>query len=612
VEPLSLILAAISAASASAGPAVDRLLRLLSMRLGPQVEPALEEARRSPRARSWRDSVAEQIRRAGADRDPDLLEAAGQVVAERGRQGQRDVQHSGGGGSEEEEEEEEEEEDYGDVTYGPRYESLREARGDVEPHPADPGPEPRALEAELPRRADTGRPISLQVRIVSAGRNRPGRLKAFDVPAEGRRVVITVNAHGLEPTGDLEQELTVPAEGDSEPVRFGFRTREAGAHDVLVRAYAGGTFLGEVVAQVSVEPSARLEEGPPVSAALDDVTARPGEVTLQVLRQNDRYQFQLLGDAFYEPQTQLIARDPAVIVDAMAAELRAMAADAPTADQRRARQRLQNLGAQLWDVVPDAVRLSFWENLPRISSFTVVSDLDVIPWELLYPVDGDQENGFLAEQFPVVRRVYGEKRPSSLALGPAAFVVPPASPDDALDEIATIRATVPATATSPVLETRDDVNDLIYSGRFGLLHFACHNSFDPAAGSAITFGEQTYQPDDLSVLARRGTLRGTSPLVFLNACRSAGDVTGITSLNGWAGQFMRAGAGAFIGTLWAVRTETARRFAEHFYEAFTGPDRRTMGAAALSARRSIAEGTSDPTWLAYTVYGNPYAVARPA
>jgi hypothetical protein len=34
--------------------------------------------------------------------------------------------------------------------------------------------------------------------------------------------------------------------------------------------------------------------------------------------------------------------------------------------------------------------------------FTIAADHDIIPWELLYPVDGTNDNGFLAEQFPVL------------------------------------------------------------------------------------------------------------------------------------------------------------------------------------------------------------------
>ena len=58
-----------------------------------------------------------------------------------------------------------------------------------------------------------------------------------------------------------------------------------------------------------------------------------------------------------------------------------------------------------------------------------------MPWELLYPVDGDDDNGFLVEQFPVVRRVFGQGQVRRLPLARAAYIVPPGSPGTALDEV---------------------------------------------------------------------------------------------------------------------------------------------------------------------------------
>ena len=69
---------------------------------------------------------------------------------------------------------------------------------------------------------------------------------------------------------------------------------------------------------------------------------------------------------------------------------------------------------------------------------------------------------------------------------------------------------------------------------------------------------------------------------------------------------MGAGAGAFIGSLWAVRSSSARTFAEAFYRAMV-TDRVPLGAASLHARQAISGDEGDPTWLAYTVYGNPSA-----
>jgi CHAT domain-containing protein len=77
-------------------------------------------------------------------------------------------------------------------------------------------------------------------------------------------------------------------------------------------------------------------------------------------------------------------------------------------------------------------------------------------------------------------------------------------------------------------------------------------------------------------------------------------------MTGWAKQFMGAGAGAFIGSLWAIRSSSARTFAETFYQAMV-TDGTPLGIASLRARQAIAADGGDPTRLAYTVYGNPSA-----
>jgi CHAT domain-containing protein len=77
---------------------------------------------------------------------------------------------------------------------------------------------------------------------------------------------------------------------------------------------------------------------------------------------------------------------------------------------------------------------------------------------------------------------------------------------------------------------------------------------------------------------------------------------------GWAKQFMGAGAGAFIGSLWPVRSSSAGNFADSFYAAFV-TEQEPLGQASWRARMAIANETGDPTWLAYTVYGNPAARA---
>jgi hypothetical protein len=271
------------------------------------------------------------------------------------------------------------------------------------------------------------------------------------------------------------------------------------------------------------------------------------------------------------------------------------------------RNRIKNLGAQLWaDAVPEAIRRQFWAQADRIKLFTVASDMDTVPWELLYPVDGTNDNGFLVEQFPVVRRVYGQGRARRLPLASAAYIVPPGSPGNALEEVGAVRSRLGAGIHDHgVVQRLDALNELLKNSP-SLLHFACHNQFTDRSGSVITLEDGPVRPGDLSVAALSHGLAEASPLVFLNACRTAGEIPGLTQMMGWAKYFMNAGAGAFLGSLWAVRSSSARAFSDAFYEALV-TRRAPLGDASLQARRAIAGDGGDPTWLAYTVYGNPSA-----
>jgi CHAT domain-containing protein len=116
-----------------------------------------------------------------------------------------------------------------------------------------------------------------------------------------------------------------------------------------------------------------------------------------------------------------------------------------------------------------------------------------------------------------------------------------------------------------------------------------------------------FVPLLLNKAVSRRTLEARHPLVFMNACRTAGAVPEYTHMMGWAQQFMAAGSGAFAGTLWAVRSESASTFAETFYGALV--DGNNLGDACRLARLEASRDSADPTWLAYSVYGHPSARA---
>ena len=234
------------------------------------------------------------------------------------------------------------------------------------------------------------------------------------------------------------------------------------------------------------------------------------------------------------------------------------------------RERLKSLGIQLWrSAVPDRVKEQFWEQADRIKTFTIVGDHDFVPWELLYPMSHDYDNGFLAEQFPVVRRAYAARRVTALAIDSAAYIVPHESPSDALDEVRAIRTLLGArVGDRGILSQLSAVRELMLDpGLPSILHFACHNNFDKE-GSSVTLDGGPWRPSDLAEAVAKTTLAAGRPLVFFNACRSSGGISWFSQMSGWASSFIEAGAGAFIGSLWAVRSSAAREFAAAFYEQF--------------------------------------------
>ncbi|NKQ51439.1 CHAT domain-containing protein [Amycolatopsis sp. K13G38] len=475
--------------------------------------------------------------------------------------------------------------------------------------PAEDLPAPhRSLVAYLADRAPLDTDLSLVVGLETD-------TAGWTVAAPLRRLtgyatvsVLVQAPPGLLPTGPLEQVLTVAGAHTVDPVRFSFRTRAPGLHRVRVMAFAGGTFLADLEAEVSVEPGGPTEHGSPKTATVHAVQARPGEVTLQVRSDGERTVFQLLSEKYlFEPViAQALAAEPPAAVERAIATLKQLASGRGPYEGGMARRWMQETGIGLWDgVVPRVIQEQFWQLRDQITSFTIATSHDVIPWELLYPLRPGSDNGFLVEQFPVLRRVFGQERRQVVNVSPCTYVVSGRAPGNARQEIDTLAAVL---GHAGEVEQLDVLLDLLGSGTCGPLHFVCHNSFSPQAGSSIAMTGGPFVPALLNSAAVRRSLAAKSPLVFLNACRTAGTALEYGAMTGWAQQFMAAGAAAFVGTLWPVRSDCASAFAESFYRRLR--ENISLGRAALLARRDAAQDGPDPTWLAYTVYGDPHAYAN--
>ena len=110
---------------------------------------------------------------------------------------------------------------------------------------AEPAPR-RYLKGQCPESIPVGKPFSLLASIVLAAGPASAELEPFDVPPEGRDVLLVVHAPGLRLLGDQRQTVHVPADGDSEPVMFELRADAPGPRPVSVTAWLGGSYLGEL------------------------------------------------------------------------------------------------------------------------------------------------------------------------------------------------------------------------------------------------------------------------------------------------------------------------------------------------------------------------------
>jgi CHAT domain-containing protein len=258
-------------------------------------------------------------------------------------------------------------------------------------------------------------------------------------------------------------------------------------------------------------------------------------------------------------------------------------------------------------VVPAEVRDVFDSRLARSSSTYVVGDAHQVPWEIACPTGGTEADEFLVERVPLLRWARRQRPARRLRLDSAVYVLSAQPPSGAEREMDAIAAKLgPKAGGFRLVREWRALVDALLAGDFGLLHLACHNDDEYLGWDSVELEGGYFKTFDLSAVEERRSLLSSQPLVFFNACSTAGGRAN-ARIAPWASAFLRAGAGAFIGSNWPVASESARRYAEAFYEEFAVKGQ-SLANASSAARERIKDGR-DPTWLAYAVYGDVHAQA---
>jgi hypothetical protein len=140
--------------------------------------------------------------------------------------------------------------------------------------------------------------------------------------------------------------------------------------------------------------------------------------------------------------------------------------------------------------------------------------------------------------------------------------------------------------------------------RYDILHFAGHASDpDELRGGWVLPGGGSADPS--LALARVGDV---PVLVFANACSSSPGARAVGGADA-ARSIMRAGAGAYLCTLWQLHDAGSADFSAAFYRSLLGGA--TLGTAITAARTALL-GEHPMTWANYILYGDPALRPVPA
>jgi hypothetical protein len=257
-------------------------------------------------------------------------------------------------------------------------------------------------------------------------------------------------------------------------------------------------------------------------------------------------------------------------------------------------------------LLPEALSETLEAQLDPVRTLQILTDEPWIPWELVRlerGAGGRRPGPFLCEAFDLSRWLGRRPQPLTVSLENLALVAPCDSELDIDDELRFLEGLAGAgRRVERIRAMPTSVRQACASGQYDAFHFSGHGRAVQLADRAeIRLEDRTaFSPVNLYGDARR--LGERRPLVFLNGCHTGRAGFSLTGLGGWAEHLLAIGCAAFVGTHWAVQTESAGAFAERFYSGLL--DGLPMAQAFRLARAAIRSET-DPSWLAYTLYAHP-------
>jgi CHAT domain-containing protein len=508
------------------------------------------------------------------------------------------------------------------------------------PATAPPAQVDAVLSAQGPKELSVGAEALIDLRLELAAGAAPlaHAVTALIGITEKITAILSLSSDALEAPQGRILRLDPPTAGRPSVDAFVVRGLRAGIASVAVLFKQGASQLGTVSFAVQVrEGTARAGrvEGHATAARADAADDDVLMLLVDEYRQGGdiRYRYRVhsrpLGLNFEEFESPAFqdrggsaASTPLAYVHGIY-EVVARALAGRDDVQKFARE-LRGVGVDLCrQLFKDDFAELLWDDRDRIRAVQVTSWEPYIPWELLrlrHPASGAVDERFLCE-YRLVRSLSGRMAPTRLRAADwrtLASSYPNGSHLEVGAEVAEIKRMLQGRGITP-RETPPSDEPLLQALEtpdFDVFHIACHGGSDPARieSTSLVLSDRlaagAVQPVtvDARTVAGTASLKGRTPLVFLNACETGRSAPLLTAWGGWPQTFWQAGAGAFVGTSWSVRDGPATDFSLAFYRALL--DGATLMDAA-GAGRAAAKVRPDASWLAYVVYGHPTARVGP-
>ena len=486
-------------------------------------------------------------------------------------------------------------------------------------------PVPRSLVTQFPDQVRLAEIVSLLVSLSAE----PAQGSALPValPVGSAIDVIVVPKRGLVLEGKGEGTLVVSDQQETLPLQFKLRAIELGPAKLQVLAFHQGQPLGMIRLAPTVVPADEAADVSRVSRQqnMASITAaQQPDLTLLIFEHQINGQpaltFRLTAaDAGLGLYLKVfgpvpLRTNPFKYFQEFFRDIEGLPISNPQ-ERARLEPRLAAMGSMLFEqLIPTDLQVLLWQLRDRIKVVQVHSEEPWIPWELCKlqgREDGRVAEGpFLCEAFVMTRWLPGIGFKPALSLKNMALVLPR---DSGLPMATSEGEYVLSLASGGRQVTRVpatflEVRAALASGAYDGWHFTGHGAFrapDPNRSAMLLEDGEELTPEDLSgVVSNLGLAR---PLVFLNACQIGRSALSLTDIGGWAAQFLRAGAAAFIGAYWSVYDQAAHDFARAFYGRLLAG--LPIGEAVREARVAI-KPLGDPTWLAYTVFAYPLAAVK--